>query len=446
MTKSQADLDQRQETRDKRLKVSGLRSLVYCLFWLLAISPLAYASQIKDIQVSTSETFDQIVISLTASVEPKVFFLEEPLRLVVDFPDTIFEGPKKTIKADSPRVSEVRAAQFDIKPFVARVALELKDKIPPYRILREENRVSVELGEGGPPAIVKIKAFEEAQTINLEILADRVISFEAKALKDPDRIVIEIPGALFPGRKIRRFYLGPLIRTRSSQLKKSGSARVVVDLTQPVKYKITLSSDKKMILLSVVKPKKGKALSLRRLDPCLKDKVIVIEPGHGGKDPGAVGRKRSLEKEENLKTSLRLCKMLAEAGAIPLLTREDDVYMNKEEIVEFANQNKADIFISFHYNSSWWPWAKGIETYIWDDRDKRLAEEIQKSLVRTLNREDRGVKKEKYFTVHHTDMPAILVEPAYISNREEEKLILTEAFQEKIARAILEGLCRKLRM
>ncbi|MCK4738554.1 MAG: N-acetylmuramoyl-L-alanine amidase [Deltaproteobacteria bacterium] len=218
-------------------------------------------------------------------------------------------------------------------------------------------------------------------------------------------------------------------------------------------------------------------------------KLIVLDPGHGGKDYGAIGASGLNEKDVTLKVAKELQISLRRAlGAKVLLTRDTDTYLTLSERTTFANKEKADIFISIHANASTRRAAKGIETYflsyeasdnearkvaafenevvklegkthgaptseieaiLWDltksnahHESSRLAESIHNPLVKALRGENRGVKQAPFYVLMGATMPAILLEVGFISNRKEERALARKKTHAKIADAVTDGMLR----
>jgi N-acetylmuramoyl-L-alanine amidase len=179
--------------------------------------------------------------------------------------------------------------------------------------------------------------------------------------------------------------------------------------------------------------------------------IITIDPGHGGSDPGAVGPAGTQEKEHALTISLYVRDLLQEAGHEVVMTRETDIDVAEagatagEELgarVDIANLAAADVFISIHINAADNQQAQGAETwYYMSGMD--LARYIQAEIVQ-LGLDDRGVKQGNFYVLKHTDMPAILVELAFISNPEEEVLLSGVDFRRQAAKCITDGLQRWL--
>ncbi len=176
-----------------------------------------------------------------------------------------------------------------------------------------------------------------------------------------------------------------------------------------------------------------------------KGKVVAVDPGHGGSDPGAIGVSGLREKEVNLAVALELVGLLEEAGAKVVMTRSGDHAVRNARRVEVANEAGADVFISIHANAYSDPESNGTETYYCSKNDhssasKYLAEQVQREMVSALGLRDRGVKQRSFYVLNNTEMPAALVELAFLTNATEEKLLEKKETHVKAARALFEGL------
>ena len=185
----------------------------------------------------------------------------------------------------------------------------------------------------------------------------------------------------------------------------------------------------------------------------LKNKVIVIDPGHGGSDSGAIGPSRYQEKTVTLAVAQNVQDLLEKAGAKVIMTRQDDrdVFGSNATDVEelkarssVGNNYKADIFLSIHADSFSNPAAGGTTTYYYQKTlyDSMLAEALQTSLIEAGNLQDRGARTANFYVIKRTQMPAALVELAFISNPNEEKLLSSPGFQQKMSLGIVRGLER----
>lgn len=220
-------------------------------------------------------------------------------------------------------------------------------------------------------------------------------------------------------------------------------------------------------------------------------KTVVIDPGHGG-EPGTTSESGLTEKEVTLDVALRLRRLLEEAPFRVLLTRETDRWMSLDKRVNFANENQADLFLSIHVNSMEPHSIRALETFYVGPTDdpatlrltsrensgsgyslsdykkilekiyvdvrrnesRTLAHTIQNHLFRSLKAsnpklENRGVKTAPFVVLIGTQMPAILVEIASLSNQEEAELLATEQYRENVALALAKGIqtyARSLRL
>jgi N-acetylmuramoyl-L-alanine amidase len=183
----------------------------------------------------------------------------------------------------------------------------------------------------------------------------------------------------------------------------------------------------------------------------LNNKVIAIDPGHGGSDPGAIGANKTQEKTITLAVAQKVKILLEKAGAKVLLTRQTDVDVygpNASAADELqaramvANNNKADVFLSIHINAFSNPAVGGTATYYYQKSSysAMLAQNIQDNLVKSGGLQDRGISPARFYVLKRTEMPAILTELAFISNPNEETLLNTPQFQQQMAQGIVQGL------
>lgn len=179
--------------------------------------------------------------------------------------------------------------------------------------------------------------------------------------------------------------------------------------------------------------------------------LVVVDAGHGGKDPGARGVQGTLEKDLVLQVTkiLRL-----RSFALPqleiILTRTDDTYIELTGRTDIANRRHADLYVSVHANAHSDSRAKGVETWISERltgtkraESLNLAELIQAEMVRMLPVRNRGVKAQRLY-LRHADMPSALVELGFLTNLEEEKELNRLNYQVRAADAILAGIMNYL--
>lgn len=169
------------------------------------------------------------------------------------------------------------------------------------------------------------------------------------------------------------------------------------------------------------------------------EKVVVIDPGHGGTDYGAI-RAGINEKDITLDVSKRVASILRSNGYKVHLTLNEDKYVSLQGRVDIAEEVKPDIFVSIHVNSSEGTTATGIETHYYHDYSIDLAKKVHTSLAKSIKSPDRGLFKSRFYVINHTTMPAVLVEIGFISNEEERAELVSEKRKQATAKAIAEGI------
>jgi N-acetylmuramoyl-L-alanine amidase len=173
---------------------------------------------------------------------------------------------------------------------------------------------------------------------------------------------------------------------------------------------------------------------------------ICIDPGHGGVDPGAIGPTGLKEKDVNLAVGLKLAELLKPIAEVKL-TRTKDIAVSLKDRAAIANSFGCDYFISVHTNSFTDRKVGGVETWAYapGGKGEKLARAVQAELVKVTGFANRGVKfNSKFAVLRDTKAPAILTETGFISNPAEEKLLKTDAFRDKIAKAIAQGVAKQL--
>lgn len=188
--------------------------------------------------------------------------------------------------------------------------------------------------------------------------------------------------------------------------------------------------------------------------PGIDGKRIVLDPGHGGSDTGAIGPTGVTEKSIALRIAKRLKVLLEAEGAEVILTRTEDTEVSPkkaqatdvEELqarCDIANQNSADIFLSIHLDAFSGPEAHGTTGYYYEmgsADSRRLADCIKRGVLRRLGTFDRGTKPCAFYVCRHTDMPATLLETAFVSNPREEQMMNSEEGVENAAQGIAAGI------
>lgn len=253
------------------------------------------------------------------------------------------------------------------------------------------------------------------------------------------------------------------------------TVRIVVDLKEKVAGRLSFSSDGSQLYIDFEKvadtgqgsagttdpgqsDQSGLAKGLPELDWKAKGKIVVLDPGHGGKDPGAAGKIDGktvlVEKTLNLEIALLVNELLKEAGANVTILRDKDVWIELYERPEIANKMKADLYVSVHnngYDSSTLP--NGVEVLYYDKvgseeygvTSKQLAQFIQDELYPRTGLKDRGIKSSPHLAVlNKTLMPAVIIEGGFLSNPDDLAVMLKDDYKQNYAMAAATGITKAL--
>ena len=170
-------------------------------------------------------------------------------------------------------------------------------------------------------------------------------------------------------------------------------------------------------------------------------KRVIIDPGHGGRDRGAVwGGVR--ESTLNYRVATKLESILRQRGYSTTMTRRSDVFVSLSRRASIANRYRNAIFVSIHFNATRETWVRGAETYYAGAAGRSLASSIQRELVQRLKLRNRGVRLARFTVQMQTKCPAVLVECGFISNASERSRCATSSYQSTAALAIAEGIRR----
>ncbi len=168
--------------------------------------------------------------------------------------------------------------------------------------------------------------------------------------------------------------------------------------------------------------------------------TVVIDAGHGGKDNGESPNQFLKEKEVALDTAKRLERLLADSGLHTVMTRREDVFVELDDRVRIADRYYPNaVLVSIHYNASPSSGPRGVETFFWRTDSYGLATRVQRHLVGETGLDNRGVTRRVLRLTHNPQVPAILCECGFLTNRAEANLVNTEAFRQRAAQGIADG-------
>ena len=468
--------------------------------------------------------------TLAQSSEIKILLDNKPLETVVPSVienDRIFVSARNVIEALGGRITwfpALKLMTININNRTARLviddpSLEIDEKVIPLEIPARiiDNRVMIPLEVVKIIAEVDIKWENQTKTLSINTIRPYLLEvrsyshpdktrvvidlsekteFRADKLINPDRIFIDIMGSIVKledTSKQIKIDDGVVKTVRTAQFNEE-ITRVVFDLYQQAKYELFSLIEPDRVVIDIFKS--GEEAAISETLPAKPEekptpgpeitgkRVVIIDPGHGGKDPGAIGPTGLKEKEVTLGIALYLEKLLKGAGIPTYLTRSKDEFVYLEDRTNFANQKNGFVFVSLHANSvlNHRPSAEGIETFVLSskyigasardvaDRENRasrahpevdtdlaliiadleesanikysldFAEVVQIKLAKYLKLVNRGVKQAPFVVLKGANMVAVIVEVGFISNPKEEKLLKTNKFRENTAQALFEAI------
>ena len=273
------------------------------------------------------------------------------------------------------------------------------------------------------------------------------------------RYIVDFPGVIFPDKRAN--LSSPVaglegVRVVQNMPEPNPVVRLVCDLQGPMAVTTVAGEETELFLefpgrvVSSGGSDKGAGQTEKPKPGSSNGRTICLDAGHGGSDPGALNRTYGVsEKQVTLDITLRLAEMLKAEGWNVVLTRSIDRDVSyagssdKEELGArsgMANEHDTDLFVSIHCNSAANASVGGTSIHWYKADDYVLAKSLESEVLVATGRNHRGLIKDRFFVLAHTEMPAVLIETAFISNAQEGKLLADPEYRERIARGICAGL------
>ncbi|MCZ6784369.1 MAG: N-acetylmuramoyl-L-alanine amidase [Proteobacteria bacterium] len=348
--------------------------------------------------------------------------------------------------------------------------------------------------------VVDVRFWSYPDYTRVVVELDRSVEVEVRRLpadvkaERPERLYVDLPRIWVGRRYADGVEVGDgLLRDVRLGQNTLQSSRLVLDLEQYDRHRLLTLRSPDRVVLDVYGRRDGRdshpgdaSEPLSRLSMPLRSiRTVVVDPGHGGRDPGAIGLGGIREKDLNLEIARLLRKRLEQRGFQVMLTRDDDRTLDLEERTAVAESANGDLFISIHANASPRRSTRGLEIYYLDESHERhslgvaarengvpasevdslqrtlarlrvseasvhsgqLAQLVHDEVVPSLRRnhrdfQDLGVKKGPFYVLFMSSMPSILVEAGFLTNRADVKLLRDDAFLEGLAEQIASGLER----
>ncbi len=466
-----------------------------------AVRTLHVASQIKTLSLQQAAGAVRLTLDATGPLRAETRTLPDPDRLVVDLHGAAFRPADQDLSVGYAGVIRVRAAQFQVKPYITRVVFDLQQAVD-VRLLttRTSFDVIIEVRPRGivagtpavpPPAALPPAAHPPAAPPPAASVPVTPPGPQSRPDDDPNAshgppVVIDPMIPAFPddGRlrilEVRVEQLGTRFRVLIEATRPFEYTvrellepdRLVIDIPGgvfvPVKQEIPVASavvsevraaqfqaDPDMTRIVIVLKVKvahtvaagnggPNMLVVEVPEPNFRAHVVALDAGHGGRDMGATGPTGLLEKDIVLDIAQRVRELLVRGGVRVVMTRETDTYVELPDRPRAARQQGATVFVSIHANASTRSAIAGSETYYLYPQSQQLAQMIQDELGRIAGLANRGIKTANFLVLRENDAPAVLVEVAYLSNPDDEVRLRALAFRQRLAEAIVRGVQRFL--
>ena len=417
-----------------------------------------------------------------------IIMRDREVSVVMDVPEAEVDGKNMQLN-DAPSIIQNRVMlPLEVISLLTDIEANLD---------RESNQLNINRKR---PLITAIRNYTYPYKTRIVLDLSEKTAYNVLTLSNPERIVVDLDASISQlESEQKEVLIDDLLvsRVRTGQFNQD-TVRVVADLKNMNEYDVfELSSPQRIVLDIYMSQEQAGSVAESSVLPEVREEtfsatevaavkengkyVVVIDPGHGGSQPGAIGPSGLKEKDVVLDIALRLKRMLQNDGFSIHMTREKDVDISLESRPLMALQKEADVFISIHINSVFQKGshtAKGVETYVLSskyigasakdvaDRENKanqyhnyenevinqiiadleesasidfsldLADMVQKRLVQHTGLGNRGVKQAPFIVLKGVNMAAVLVEVGFICNPNEEKLLKTSEFREKIAQAL----------
>jgi N-acetylmuramoyl-L-alanine amidase len=323
----------------------------------------------------------------------------------------------------------------------------------------------------------------DANSNRLVFRTDEGIQPKAQLIFNPTRLVIDLPGTSLGGWPTAKRELGAVIRSVRVGQFDNQTTRIVLELapgysidpqqvkffgTSPRSWTVQLPNPQRLAIgegedtldlpseppsssIPVPPPANPQFESPPNQNfdrpPVRKSRVLVmIDPGHGGKDVGAIGVGGIHEADIVLAISQQVARILEQRGIQVVMTRNSDYFVDLAPRVVMAKRMDADLFVSIHANAiPRRPDVSGLETYYYGNGE-RLARTIHNSILQSIGLPNRGVRRARFFVLRNNPMPAVLVETGYVTSPVEAPRLTDPAYQSQMANAIARGILQYLQM
>lgn len=395
------------------------------------------------IRVKEVDGKDSLIIEGMENVQYNVLKLKSPERIVIDLLDTNLKEKIYEYDVQAGFIKKVRVSQFagdsNYSPNdrIVRIVLDMVDGVnePNISIERDKDMLVI-TPEKSIWEFISYETYNNERYITIK--NDEKTKYDVEYDATLKKMDIKIPSESIS------------IAEGITAIKDNFIE--YIEVTQKADNKIISITFKRGIVYDLFSSRKDEKIvvSVKR-DPSIPytDKTIVIDAGHGGKDPGAISPNGTKEKDVNLQIALKTQSLLESLGYNVIMTRTDDTFVDLYERANIANRNNADIFVSIHHNSTINKDINGLEI-LYCPREKGtaktedqypLADAVRKGIIASTKGVDRGIiQRPGLVVIRETNMPAVLVEVGYLSNAQEELRIIDQNHQNLVVQGLVNGI------
>lgn len=406
--------------------------------------PVQPSNKLVDIKMENVNGEDAIVIYNSSIPKINKFEMANPNRMVIDLLDSTVDLEKqKKYDYNLGVVKSVRVSQFNpdsnYKPDdkIVRVVLDIVDgSNPNVKIIPQGNKIILTPEKNSWEGIDFSKVDSERKLI-ISALKDTKYNVNYDSIKKVLEISIPAENTKLNNGTLN---VGDNLIDNIVIKEELSYKKVLVNFKRSVIHKVLSKEIDNEIVLTFI----------RDMDVSPSERLIVIDPGHGGKYPGACSPNGTREKDITISISNKLNESLKALGYNTIMTRYDDSHLELYDRTDIANNNNADIFVSVHSNS--FPNDRnvsGLEVLYHPDKQEGdgssydLAKMMQDEVLKTTGFYDRGiVKRPKLAVLRTSKMPAALIEVGFLSNEGDEALIKNSEFQDKVVEGIVKAIER----
>lgn len=426
----------------------------------LAVLPSSSRSSILEdnnfVKITNIDYRDnQLIINGIGSIKIKEpFILKDPTRLVVDIPNSKLSSKKllSPIIVNDDNVGVVRIGQFD--ETTVRLVIESNNPNHLYPIYGADQQTlyissNPSFSNSNLPKGMKVGQIKQIKVVGrtdngtiIRIESSSPIAHRLRRIHEPEKVVLDLINAQPPSENTTRNIqmTKELTGIKVGQLMAGNpNSRIVLDLSNSgIEVKSNVSIDGKTMEIVLKQGEKIVPISTEG-----RNIGVVLDAGHGGYDSGcqADGYR---EKDIALDITKRVKLLLERAGIKVYMTRLDDSTLSLKERVDYTNNLSPLVFVSIHVNASTSSVPEGIDTHWYTNQSIPLAKSIQNALMKKVNAVDRGIVKNMFYVIHHTPVPAVLVETGFLTNPKERVNLLTHNRKQNTANGIAEGVLQFL--